>query len=376
MSADLGPESDSALLQVLREDGRTDREHDPFLSADTLLAMYKEMRRVRLLDTRMVALQRQGRIGFYGACTGQEATPIAAAFAVSQKDWVFPALREGAVMLARGFPLTKYVAQVFGTELDVLKGRQMPSHMSGREVNQVAWSSCIATQLPQAVGSAWAAKIRGDKLVTVGFLGDGATSHSDFHAAMNFAGVFRVPCVLICQNNHWSISVPVSRQTGAATLALKARAYGLPGVRVDGNDVLAVYRAVSDAVYRARQGEGPTFIECVTYRIGGHSTSDDPSRYRAEQEVSEWAKRDPIARFKRHLRYLGLLSDAFDAELEQEIEREISQAIEAVEGSARPARESLFDDVYATLPWHLQEQRRELERALKLAAAAGPDHET
>jgi pyruvate dehydrogenase E1 component alpha subunit/2-oxoisovalerate dehydrogenase E1 component alpha subunit len=377
MSADSGLEGDSALLRVLRDDGRTDREHDPFLSADTLLAMYKEMRRVRLLDTRLVALQRQGRVGFYGACTGQEAPPIATAFAVSQNDWVFPALRESAVMLARGFPLAKYVAQVFGTELDVLKGRQMPSHMSGREVNQVAWSSCIATQLPQAVGSAWAAKIRGDKLVTVGFLGDGATSHSDFHAAMNFAAVFRVPCVLICQNNQWSISVPVSRQTRAATIAIKARAYGLPGVRVDGNDVLAVYRAVSDAAYRARQGEGPTFIECVTYRLGGHSTSDDPSRYRSEQEVSEWAKRDPIERFRRHLQYLGLVNDDFDSELEAEIEREISVAIEAAERSPRPARESLFEDVYATLPWHLQEQRRELERAMEPAGARrGRDHES
>ncbi|HMJ11542.1 MAG TPA: thiamine pyrophosphate-dependent enzyme, partial [Polyangiaceae bacterium] len=324
MSADLVPESDSALLRVLRDDGRTDREHDPFLAADTLLAMYREMRRVRLLDTRMVSLQRQGRIGFYGPCTGQEAPPIATAFAIAPRDWVFPALREGAIMLARGFPLAKYVAQVFGTELDVLKGRQMPSHMSGREVNQVAWSSCIGTQLPQAVGSAWAAKIRGDKLVTVGFLGDGATSHSDFHAAMNFAAVFRVPCVLICQNNHWSISVPVSRQTRSATLAVKARAYGLPGVRVDGNDVLAVYRAVSDAVYRARQGEGPTFIECLTYRLGGHSTSDDPSRYRSEQEVSEWAERDPILRFRRHLQYLGLMDDKLDGELEAEIERDIT----------------------------------------------------
>jgi len=374
MSADLVPESDSALLRVLRDDGRTDREHDPFLAADTLLAMYREMRRVRLLDTRMVSLQRQGRIGFYGPCTGQEAPPIATAFAIAPRDWVFPALREGAIMLARGFPLAKYVAQVFGTELDVLKGRQMPSHMSGREVNQVAWSSCIGTQLPQAVGSAWAAKIRGDKLVTVGFLGDGATSHSDFHAAMNFAAVFRVPCVLICQNNHWSISVPVSRQTRSATLAVKARAYGLPGVRVDGNDVLAVYRAVSDAVYRARQGEGPTFIECLTYRLGGHSTSDDPSRYRSEQEVSEWAERDPILRFRRHLQYLGLMDDKLDGELEAEIERDITRAIEPVEGSARPAAESLFEDVYATPPWHLREQRRELER-VSLATPRKPRDE-
>jgi pyruvate dehydrogenase E1 component alpha subunit/2-oxoisovalerate dehydrogenase E1 component alpha subunit len=238
----------------------------------------------------------------------------------------------------------------------------MPSHMSGREVNQVAWSSCIATQLPQAVGTAWAAKIRGDAVVTVAFLGDGATSHSDFHAAMNFAGVFRVPCVIVCQNNHWSISVPVSRQTASASIAVKASAYGLPGVRVDGNDVLAVYRAVSDAAYRARSGGGATFIECVTYRVGGHSTSDDPSRYRSEQEVSEWAARDPIVRFKRHLEYLGILDDERDAAFERDIEREITAAVEAVERMGPPRTETLFEDVYATPPWHLDEQRRSLLR--------------
>lgn len=362
MSVDLRQHNDTSLLRVLRDDGRSDRATDPFLSADALLGLYREMQRVRILDNRMIALQRQGRIGFYGPSTGQEATPIAVAFAVWPSDWIFPALRESSVMLARGFPLIKYIAQVFGCELDVLKGRQMPSHMSAREVNQVAWSSCIATQLPQAVGAAWAAKIRGDKLLTVAFLGDGATSHSDFHAALNFAGVFRVPCVFVCQNNHWSISVPVSRQTAASSLAVKAKAYGLPGVRVDGNDVLAVYRAVSDAAYQARSGGGATFIECLTYRVGPHSTSDDPSRYRSEQEVSEWLERDPIERFRKHLMYLGLLDRAHDSALKAEIDDEISRAIDLVERAGAPERSSLFDDVYADLPWHLREQRRELMR--------------
>jgi pyruvate dehydrogenase E1 component alpha subunit len=363
MSEGLSQDGDPlGLLSVLREDGRTDRTTDPFLSADTLLAIYRQMKRVRILDGRMIALQRQGRIGFYGACTGQEAPPTATAFALTPRDWVFPALRESSVMLARGFPLTKYIAQVYGSELDVLKGRQMPSHMSGREVNQVAWSSCIATQLPQAVGTAWAAKVRNDRLVTVAFLGDGATSHSDFHAALNFAGVFQVPCVMVCQNNHWSISVPVSRQTATPTLAIKARAYGLPGLRVDGNDALAVYRAVSDAVYKARSGGGPTFIECLTYRLGGHSTSDDPSRYRSEQEVAEWAARDPITRLGRHLEYLGILDEKLNQDFEGEIEAEITAAIDVVERSKPPPQSSLFDDVYASLPWHLREQKRELPK--------------
>jgi pyruvate dehydrogenase E1 component alpha subunit len=244
----------------------------------------------------------------------------------------------------------------------VLKGRQMPSHMSARDVNQVSWSSSVATQLPQAVGAAWAAKIRGQPLVTVAFLGDGATSHGDFHSALNFAGVFHTPCVMVCQNNQWAISVPRSRQTASSSLSIKARAYGVLGVLVDGNDVLAVYRAVSDAAYRARTGGGPTFIECVTYRMGPHSTSDDPSRYRVDRAESEWTARDPIVRLARHLEYLGVLDEKLRVEFEAELEHEISEAIVAVERLGPPARSTLFEDVYAELPWHLREQERQLAR--------------
>lgn len=348
------------LLSVIRDDGSTDPDVDPGLPAERVVGMYREMRRMRLLDARMVQLQRQGRIGFYGTCTGQEAPPIGTAFATEPGDWIFPALRESSIMLARGFPLAKYLAQVFGNSADVLKGRQMPSHMSGREVNQVAWSSCIGPQLPQAVGAAWAAKNRRERTVTVGFMGDGATSEPDFHNAMNFAAVFRVPCVLICQNNHWSISVPTARQTASRTIAVKARAYGMPGVRVDGNDVLAVYKAVSEAARAARAGEGPTFIECVTYRIGAHSTSDDPTRYRSEEEVRRWAEKDPIDKLRRHLCYLGILDDAHDERIAQEIDQQITAAVTEVEKLAPPERETLFDDVYARLPWHLEEQKRAL----------------
>ncbi len=364
MSIELGIPGFAApsVLSVLRDDGRTDSDTDPFLPIDTLLALFRQLLRVRLLDTRLLALQRQGRVSSYNACTGQEAAPVATALAIAPEDWVFPALREGSVMLARGFPLHKYVAQVFGCELDVLKGRQMPSHMSAREVNQVAWSSCVATQLPQAVGTAWAAKIRGDKLATVAFLGDGASSHPDFHSALHFAGVFQVPCVIICQNNRWAVSVPVAQQTASSSLAIKARAYGVPGLLVDGNDVLAVYRAVSDAAYRARHGGGPTFIECSTYRVGPHSTSDDPSRYRAEHEASEWSARDPIVRFLRHIEYLGLANHGFQAELEAELEREISEAIATVERAGPPPVETLFEDVYREPPWHLREQAVELDQ--------------
>jgi pyruvate dehydrogenase E1 component alpha subunit/2-oxoisovalerate dehydrogenase E1 component alpha subunit len=353
---------DIALLRVLRDDGSADPKTDPFLPADVLWRGYREMRRLRLIDARMVVLQRQGRVGFYGACTGQEATPIATGLVVEQDDWVFPALREQSVMLVRGFPLTKFLAQVFGNSGDVLKGRQMPSHHSGREVNQVAWSSCIGPQIPQAVGAAWAMKMKKAKSVALGFCGDGATSQADFHNAMNFAGVFKVPCILVCQNNHWSISVPTERQTASKTIAVKGRAYGVPSVRVDGNDLLAVYKVLSDACARARNGGGPTFVEAVTYRIGAHSTSDDPTRYRSDAEVEEWKRRDPLDRLRKYLVHQGLLDDASDARLEEELTAEIAAAVTEVESYPPPARDTIFDDVYATPTWNLVEQRDELAK--------------
>lgn len=363
------------LFQVLREDlfrddGSAHALPTPGLEDETLRTLFRHMLRIRLLDERMMMRQRQGKVGFYGAITGQEATPIAAAFATETKDWIFPALRENAIMLARGFPLEKWLAQVYGNSGDVLKGRQMPSHMSGREVNQVAWSSCLGPQLPQAVGAAYAARRKGHDTVTFGFIGDGATSEPDFHSAMNFAAVWKAPCVLVCQNNHWAISVPSSKQTASATFAVKAYAYGMPGIRVDGNDVLALLQVFREAVARARDGHGPTFVEAVTYRIGAHSSSDDPTLYRSDDEVEAWRKKDPLARLERFLRARGLLDDDARRALEAELLDEILSAIKRVESLPPPERESLFDDVYGALPWHLEEQREEL-----LQHPPAPDHD-
>jgi pyruvate dehydrogenase E1 component alpha subunit/2-oxoisovalerate dehydrogenase E1 component alpha subunit len=362
------------LYSVLREDGSADPSGDPFLPRETLLAMYRQMLRIRRIDERMLAKQRQGKIGFYGTITGQEATPIATAFALEPGDWVFPALRESAIMLVRGFPLAVWLAQVYGNARDVLKGRQMPSHQSGRAVNQVAWSSCIGPQIPQAVGAAFAARRRGDRAVVIGFMGDGATSQPDFHAAMTFAAIWKPPVVLICQNNHWAISVPTAKQTASRTIAVKAHAYGIRGVRVDGNDVLAVHRVVKDAVDRARAGEGPTFIECVTYRMGPHSSSDDPARYRSNDEVAAWAKKDPIERMEKYLRNAELLDDDAKRAFEEAIDAEIDAALAEVEEVGPPARETIFEDVFAELPAHLREQQRELLalRPAVLGHGSGP----
>ena len=325
-----------------------------------LTRLYREMVRLRTLDERMMTLQRQGRVGFYGACTGQEAATLASAIALEPSDWIFPALRESGAMLMRGFSMVTYLCQVFGNAGDETKGRQMPSHMASKSVNQVSWGSCIGTQLPQAVGAAMAAKIKGDKTVIAAYLGDGATSEGDFHVALNFAGVFKAPVVFVCQNNHWAISVPTQKQTASESIAIKAVAYGIPGLKVDGNDAVAVFTAVRDAVARARRGEGPSLIECETYRIGAHSSSDDPTRYRDELEVSTWKKRDPIDALRARLDVAGLWSQPQEEELRAQVLAEVNAAIDEAERKEDPPRAQLFDDVYATLPWHLREQREEL----------------
>lgn len=349
----------SETISLIDETGKAARE---LTAADRKLLpeMYRHMLRQRLIDERMLKRQRQGKVGFYGTITGQEATPTATALALEARDWVFPALREAGIMLVRGFPLTAWLAQVYGNAFDVLKGRQMPSHMSGRSVNQVSWSSCIGPQIPHAVGAAWAAKLKGDDVVTVGFMGDGATSQPDFHSGMNFAAVFKTPTVLICQNNHWSISVPTSKQTASKTIAVKGVAYGMPYARVDGNDVLAVYEVVKEAVGRARSGQGPTFIEAVTYRIGPHSSSDDPTLYRSEEEVEIWRKRDPLTRLEKVLHREQLMNASAREALARDINEEVLGAIRDVEHADRPALESLLEDVYAEQPWHLREQAEQL----------------
>jgi pyruvate dehydrogenase E1 component alpha subunit len=332
----------------------------PLPDQQTLLRLYREMVRLRLLDERMMTLQRQGRVGFYGACTGQEAATLASAIALEAGDWIFPALREAGAMLLRGFPLVPYLCQVFGNEGDQTKGRQMPSHMAGKSVHQVSWGSCIGTQLPQAVGAAMAARIKRDRTVVAAYLGDGATSEGDFHVAMNFAGVFKAPVVFICQNNHWAISVPTSKQTASESIAVKAVAYGFPGVKVDGNDALAVYGAVREAAERARSGGGPTLVECETYRIGAHSSSDDPTRYRDENEVTAWKKRDPIDLLRSRLQGQGIWTALEEDTLRARLLEEINGAISEAEKKPDPPREGLFDDVYGKLPWSLREQRDEL----------------
>jgi len=352
----------NGVLQILSPTGEIEKSLLPELTDDQLVDLYKHMVRARAIDTRMLALQRQGRIGFYGTCRGQEAATVGSGAAIGDQDWVFPALREGVVLLMRGFSMEQYMGQLVGCALDPTHGRQMPCHFSSREHRFVSLSSVIGTQISQAMGAAWGAKIKGDKTVVVGYMGDGATSSTDFHAALTFGAVHKVPAVFVCQNNQWAISVPFSKQTASDGIASKAEAYGMPGVAVDGNDVLAVYRVTLEAIDRARAGEGPTLIEAITYRQEGHSSSDDPTRYRDADVHEEWMKKDPIRRYRTYLELEGLVTEELDREIEAEAKAAVNEAIAVAEKSPPPDIATLFTDVYAELTPALREQADSVDR--------------
>ncbi len=327
------------------------------LGGDRLVEAYRAMVLARALDERCLALQRQGRIGFYAPHAGEEAALVGSALATEAEDWVFPAYRELAVALVRGVPLQAIVDQLYGNDDDLSKGRQMPNHFAFREQHFVSVSSPIGTQITQAVGAAMAARLRKAPVATISYFGDGATSSNDFHAGMNFAGVFRAPTIFFCQNNEWAISLPRERQTKSATLAMKADAYGFPGVVVDGNDVRAVYAAVRHARGRAVAGDGPTLIEAQVYRLGPHSTSDDPKRYRSDEEVANARQRDPVLRLRSELIAAGAWDDARDAAAVEQARATIAAAITRAEATRPVDPLSLFDDVFARRSARLEEER-------------------
>jgi pyruvate dehydrogenase E1 component alpha subunit len=353
------------VVRVLREDGSLDPEHDPRLEGGEVLALYRMMVKLRVLEDRLVALQRQGRIGFHIGWLGEEAAILGAAFAMRPQDWVFPCYRELGAALWRGLPLQDYMHHMFGTASDPVKGRQMPDHYCSRQAHFASISSPIGTQITHGVGFAWAAKLKHDDLCTLVYFGDGATSSADFHSGLNFAGVFKAPVVFLCRNNGWAISVPTERQTASSTFAEKGVAYGIPGVRVDGNDIFAVIEVTRRAVARAARGEGPTLIEAMTYRMSGHSTSDDPKAYRPDAWLDPWKRFDPIARLRRHVeRALGW-TEAKDKEAEAEADAEIRAAVAVAEKAPPPSTDTMFEDVYAEMPWHLVEQRDALRKGTR-----------
>jgi pyruvate dehydrogenase E1 component alpha subunit len=348
------------LRRVLDDEGKVLKgAKAPEIPEEDLVRLFDKMLLVRIVDDRMMRLQRQGRLGFYMKAIGEEASHFAV-YPLRQSDWVYPSYREQGAWFWRGYSVDNFINQLFGTEEDPAKGRQMPVHHSANQLNCVSISSPVGTQIPQAVGTAMAASIMNKDDVVMTYFGEGTSSTGDFHVGMNFAGVFRAPVVFICRNNGWAISVPRERQTAAKTFASKAIGYGMPGVRVDGNDILAVIQTATEAVERARAGDGPTFLEVLTYRREGHSSSDDPSVYRDPKEPETWSPRDPLHRFRGYLQHVDIWSEKLEQEMSEAHEEAITRAVKRTEELGPPPVPSVFDDVYEDLPWHLREQREYL----------------
>ena len=345
-------------LQVLDENGNVDKKLEPDLGADELLRLYRGMVRARELDQRMLKLQRQGRLGTFGPCTGQEAPCTAAALAMQADDWFVGAFRELGGRLLRGEPLTNPLFYYNGWE----EGNVLPPEV-GRRMLPLA--VVVASQVPHAAGIGYAIKHRGAKEAVVCFMGDGATSEGDFHEGLNFASVWQAPVVFVSQNNQWAISIPREAQTRSRTIAQKGIAYEMPCLQVDGNDALACYVAIKEALDRARAGQGPTLIEAVTYRLMMHTTADDPRKYRDEAQEQEWWQKEPLLRFRTYLTAKKLWDDAQEEALLAEVRAEVDAAVKLFEDTAPWAADSPFDHVFAETTPYLEQQRQEFLASLK-----------
>ncbi len=332
------------------------------LSDELLVRLYRDLVLARLLDERLVRLQLQGKSSFVAPSSGHEAIQVAIAHAVQPgRDWLFPYYRDYGVASTLGVPLVEIFGQMMGTRADPAKARQMPSHPSSRALNMFTAVSPIAAHVPPAVGAGVAMKLAGRSEVCVTSFGEGATSEGDWHAAMNFAGVQGAPVVFVCENNRYAISVELQKQSGSATIAEKAHAYGMPGYRVDGMDVLACLYLMRELVGRARDGFGPALVEATVYRYGAHSSADDDSMYRPAEEVAAWRRRDPLPRYRALLERRDLWDAAAEEALRAEANAALSDAALAAEAAGEVPFGWMFDDVYAEAPWHLDEQRAEAE---------------
>ena len=353
------------FLSILDENGNLDQNLEPDLSDDMLLRLHRTMLLGRRFDERKLKLQRMGRIGTFAPVKGQEASQLGIVAALRDSDWMVPAFRETTASLWRGTPMEN-VLLVYG---GFYQGNEVPEGGTDLMV-----SIPVGTQPLHAVGIAYGLKYDGKDDVAVTFFGDGATSEGDFHEAMNFAGVYQTPTIFACQNNQWAISIPRHKQTNSETIAQKAVAYGVPGIQVDGNDILAVYAAATEAVDRARSGGGPTLIENVTYRLSVHTTADDPTKYRDDEEVEEWEKKDPLPRFQDYLKEKDLLTDQDIENLEEEVKQEIQDAVDRAEQMMEEMSDqavTMFDHHYQEMPPYLEEQRQEFIAEQKEVADNG-----
>lgn len=338
-------------IEVLDEKGNVDESLMPSLSDEQIKKMHELLILSRTFDQRALNLQREGRLGTYASILGQEASQIGSAFALERSDWIFPSFREMGVYITMGYPLHMLFQYWSGDE----RGVKCPDGLN-------IFPVCVpvGTQAPHAVGAAMGVKYKKDKKAVAVYFGDGGTSEGDFHEGMNFAGVFKLPVVFICQNNHWAISVPREKQTASKTLAQKAFAYGFEGIQVDGNDIFAVYRAASEAVRKAKDGNGPTFIECFTYRMSDHTTADDAGRYRSNEELDAWKAKDPILRLKLFMEKKGLWTEKYQKEVEDESKAMVDEAVKREEAIEHPEPKDMFTFTYEKLTQRQIRQMKEL----------------
>lgn len=336
------------MYQVMDESGKVKNKKDlPNLKDDELIYLYKTMLYTRVIDEKAVSYQRQGRMLTYAPNTGQEATQVASAYVMEEKDFLVPAFRELGAWLVKGVPLKSIYLYWYGNEW----GSHFPE-----DINMLPISIPIASQYSHAAGIGMASQIKGEDDVAVAYVGDGGTSHGDFHEGLNFAGAFNAPVVFIIQNNQYAISIPRKKQTASETLAQKAIAYGIEGIQVDGNDIFAMYNATKKAIDKARDGGGPTLIEAYTYRLGAHTTSDDPTKYREDSEVEPWLKKDPLIRFEKYLKEKKLLDDKWLEETRKELEDDVTKVFETMEKEQEYKVEDIFKYHYETMPPQLEEQ--------------------
>lgn len=342
-------------LSILSTDGKLDKELEPEIPDADLKRLFRTMLAARMLDERCLMLQRTGRIGTYAPCRGQEASPLGVAYALTEDDWFVPTYRETPAQLWRGWPIEKNLHWWGGSEL----GTTVPEG-----VNDLPFCVPIGAQCQHAMGIAWGCKLRNDNTVCACFIGDGGTSEGDFHEAMNFATVYKVPLVMVIQNNFWAISLPRHKQSASQTLAQRAIAYGIDGIQVDGNDILAVIAAAREAVEKARSGGGPSLIETITYRLMMHTTADDPRKYRDDAEVAQWESRDPLPRFRDYLRKKKLIDEQAEAALAEEIKAELDAGVEKYEAAQHDPYE-MFKHMYAEMTPDLRQQMAELREHLE-----------
>ncbi|WP_293745937.1 thiamine pyrophosphate-dependent dehydrogenase E1 component subunit alpha [uncultured Paraglaciecola sp.] len=364
---------DIPMLQVLQPDGTAHKQAElPDVNEQLASKILHTMQYVRLLDERMVAAQRQGRISFYLACTGEEASTVASAAALEPQDMIMSQYREQGALAYRGFSSKEFMDQMFSNQNELNKGRQMPIHYGSKALNFMTISSPLGTQIPQASGYAYGQKMAGLDAVTICYFGEGAASEGDFHAGLNMAAVLNCPAIFFCRNNGYAISTPSEEQFAGDGIASRGIGYGVRTIRVDGNDVLAVYAATQQAREIALKHQCPVLIEAMTYRLAAHSTSDDPTGYRSKDEEERWRLKDPVVRFKAWMQSKGWVDEKLNLTFIEETRQEVLKALKLAEQVPICPIEQIIEDVYDTPPWHLKAQLAELKTHIDMYPDAYP----